>query len=91
MGGQDEIHGDNFDAKTSQTVAKDQGTVICNGIPAEVYAQAVREETRATMKAERLSEHCKELHECFREIRAGEPVDQTTYLQIEILLSRTKI
>jgi hypothetical protein len=91
MSDQTEVHGDKFDSKGTQAVAKDKGTIIYEGVSAEVYAQAIREETRAAMKAERLAEHCKELHECFREIRAGEPVDQVTYLQIKILLSRTNI
>ncbi|MCI5151112.1 MAG: hypothetical protein D3916_17305 [Candidatus Electrothrix sp. MAN1_4] len=91
MSEQTEVHGDNFGSKGTQAVAKDKGTVIYEGVSAEVYAQAIREETRAVMKAERLAEHCKELRDCFKEIKAGEPVDQTTYLQIEILLSKTKI
>lgn len=91
MNDQTEVYGDNFGSKGTQAVAKDQGTVIYEGVSAEVYAQAIREETRAAMRAERLAEHLKELQECFREIRAGEPVDQVTYVQIEILLRRTKI
>ena len=85
------VHGDNFGSKGTQAVAKDKGTVIYEGVSAEVYAQAIREETRATMRAELLAEHVKELQKCFRDIRAGEPVDQATYVQIEILLNRTKI
>ncbi|WPD22193.1 MAG: hypothetical protein SD837_18550 [Candidatus Electrothrix scaldis] len=90
MSKQTEVHGDNFGSKGTQAVAKDKGTVIYEGVSAEVYAQAIREETRATMKAELLAEHVKELEECFREIRAGEPVDQAIYVQIEILLKRNK-
>lgn len=91
MSEQTEVHGDNFGSKGTQSVAKDQGRVVHKGVPLEDYTRAIREETRAAMRAELLAEHVKELQECFREIRAGEPVDQATYLQIEILLRRTKI
>jgi hypothetical protein len=91
MNDQTEVYGDNFGSKGTQSVAKDQGRVVHKGVPLEDYTRAIREETRAAMRAELLAEHVKELQECFREIRAGEPVDQATYLQIEILLRRTKI
>ncbi|WYD79805.1 MAG: hypothetical protein V8K32_10870 [Candidatus Electrothrix gigas] len=90
MSKQTEVHGDNFGNKGTQAVAKDKGNVHINGPPWEEYTRAIREETRAAMKAELLAEHVKELEECFRKIRAGEPVDQATYVQIEILLKRNK-
>ncbi|WP_446007832.1 hypothetical protein [Candidatus Electrothrix sp.] len=92
MGEQDEIHGDNFSAKGPQSVAKDRGSVVYQGVPLEDYTRAIREEERANMRAERLAEHLKELQECFREIRADELADQAAYLELEILLfKRIKI
>lgn len=91
MSDQTEVHGDSFGSKGTQSVAKDQGRVVNKGVPLEDYTRAIREETRAVIRAELLAEHCKELHECLSEIRAGEPVDQVTYLRIEILRSRSKI
>ena len=91
MSEQTEVHGDNFGNKGSQSVAKDQGRVVHKGVPLEEYTRAIREETRAVIRAEQLVEHLKELEKCFREIRAGEPVEQTTCIKIEILFSRAKI
>lgn len=91
MSEETEVHGDNFGSKGTQAVAKDKGTVIYEGVSAEVYAQAIREEARAAMRVEQLTEHCKELHECLKEIRPGEPPDQVTCLKIEILRKRSKI
>jgi hypothetical protein len=91
MSEQTEVHGDNFGNKGSQSVAKDQGTIVYKGVSLKKYTQVVIERERAIMDAERRAEHLKELQKWCSEIREGEPVDPAAYAQLKILLSRTKI
>ncbi len=93
MSEQTEVHGDNFGSKGSQSVAKDQGTIVYKGkgVSLKKYTKVVIERERAIMDAERRAEHLKDLQKWCGEIREGEPVDPAAYAQLKILLSRTKI